>query len=752
MSDASRPPDATDLSSSPSSPGGETRRDKVDGAAAPRREDAVTDVAGRAAEPDAQDPHASADEDDRHEPQTTPAVNAPGVEPFSADSAADTSDMPRECPPDGTAEKNANGEAEPHTASEAARAPSFGQRGFSAAALAAPVFLVLVWLFQSIPGMVGRQTHGLSTLAEYIRTLTGNIAEVTATGDPGTGSLFSPVQPVYDLFLSGIAHSGLPDALASLSIVSGGLFTPMTGAESLAATGAALSTLLLLLATWGLALTAGYEKRGALAAACALFIILALAGLPSVAGESLLTAAVIAASATCLYSGWVRPFAPLRLGVGFALTALAALSGGIIGLALPLLASLLFLIWRGTFRRAGALDGALGFGLLLVLLLGRAAFLALWGSEDAVPNGKEELLLFIDSAFLQPLSLAWEAAGADWWRVFPTLLTLCLPFVLLLPFLSWEKIGGLFAAFVKNRKQCPGHGWIWALLASGLLLFCLLGMDAPAALPVVLAPLAILIGQAVLSLTPGRSRIFYLVLSLLLFAAGICLGIGGVYTLITGAVDPLFAPLYPVSDPDQAMQWEVLAEAVLCLIFALLLRKSASRGFPAGSLLALTLFAACIALPLAWRPAAPSADEISSEATATPAEEQLTAPETPAKETDSLPAAEPVQEKRVPQEPDQKDIQADPIQKEPMAVPLPDEAAPVLETPPAPAPAEADAEPKPAEEPAGQPRQTPGETPSSEDASLSAAPEAPMPADSAKPSPEPHADPALASSPEGAQP
>ena len=63
-------------------------------------------------------------------------------------------------------------------------------------------------------------------------------------------------------------------------------------------------------------------------------------------------------------------------------------------------------------------------------------------------------------------------------------------------------------------------------------------MDAPAALPVVLAPLAILIGQAVLSLTPGRSRIFYLVLSLLLFAAGICLGIGGVYTLITGAVDP----------------------------------------------------------------------------------------------------------------------------------------------------------------------------------------------------------------------
>lgn len=692
MSDASRPPDATDLVSSPISSAAERCRDEVDGAAAPRREDAGPDAAAHSAGPDApHHPHRSHNGDDKNEPQETPATDAP-----DAPSGADASDTPYACPPDRATEENAES-AEPHVASEAARAPSFGQYCFSAAALGAPLFLVLIWLFQSLPWLVGRQAHGLSTLAEYIRTLTGKLGGVTAADNAGTGGLFSPVQPIYDLFLNGIAHSGLPDALTSLSIASGVFFTPMTGADSLPVTGAALAALLLLLATWGLALAAGYGKRGALAAACALFVMLALAGLPSSAGESLLTAAIIMASMICLYSGWVRPFAPLRLGAGFALTALAALSGGIIGLALPLLTSLLFLLWRGNFRRAGALDGALGFGLLVVLLLGRAAFLALWGSEDAAPGGKAELLLFIDSAFVKPLSLAWDAGGADWWRVFPPLLTLCLPFALLLPFLNWGKAGNVFAAFVKNRGQCPGHGWIWALLASDLLLFCLLGMDAPAALPAVLAPLAILVGQAVLSLTPGRSRIFYLVLSLLLFAAGLYLGVGGAYTLITGAVDPWFAPLYPVSAPDPAVQWEVLAQAGLCLIFALLLRKSAGRGFPAGSLLTLTLFAACIALPLAWRP--PSAAEIPSGAAATP-EKAVNHEQTPAGEGEVLPGEEPIQKKPV----QEKSIQAVPLPDDMRSAPIPETLPAPL---PAPAPGETDAGSTPAEGPAAQSRQAP---------------------------------------------
>lgn len=728
MSDASRPPDSDALSSSPISPAAETGCDGIDGSAVPCRENAITDVSPGSAGPD--------DGGDKRTSQETPTADAPGAAPAGADSTADTSDVPRECPPDKPTEEHAADEAEPHAASEAARAPSFGQRCFKAAALGAPVFLVLIWLVQSLPGLVGKEAHGLSTLAEYIRTLTANLGGAVATGAPGTGSFFSPVQPIYDLFLNGIAHSGLPDALTSLSAVSGGLFVPMTGAESLASTGAALAALLLLLATWSLALAAGYGKRGALAAACALFIMLALADLPSFAGESLLTAAVIMASAICLYSGWVRPFAPLRLGAGFALTALAALSGGIIGLALPLLASLLFLIWRGNFRRAGALDGALGFGLLLVLLLGRAAFLALWSGEYAVPGGKEELLLFIDSAFLKPLSLAWETRGADWWRVFPTLLTLCLPFVLLLPFLNWGKVGGVFAAFVKNRREYPGHGWIWALLASDLLIFCLLGTDAPAALPAVLAPLAILIGQAVLSLTPGRSRMFYLVLSLLLFAVGICVGVGGAYTLITGAVDPLVTPLYPVSTPDRPMQWAVLAQAGLCLIFALLLRKSARRGFPAGSLLTLTLFAACIALPLTWRPAPPAKMPLPSEAAA-PAVEAAEHEQQPATEETIPPGEDPIQA-----EPSGSELTgAEPTRTEPVgaestgeepleAIPLPNdvETAPALNA--------GDAEPKPAEDPAAPPQQAPAQPSATE--ALSSNPDvSPMFPEDAHPTPAP---------------
>lgn len=609
--------------------------------------------------------------------------------------------------PDKTDDTDRTGRTEPHAVSETARASGFGHRCFNALAVGAPVFLALAWLLQSIPGLGGRQARGLYALAEYVRESLGNLGGVAATSDAGTGGFFSPVQPVYDFFLNALAQSGLMEALSSLSSASGGLFIPATGAEGLTATGAALATLLLLLATWGLALVAGYGKRNALAAACALFVMLALAGLPSSAGESLLTAALVTAAMICLYSGWARPFAPFRLGAGFALTALAALSGGITGLVLPLLVSLLFLAWRGSFRRAGALDGALGFGLLLVLLLGRAAFLALWGNEDAGMNGREELLLFIDSAFLRPLSLAWEAGGGEWWRVFPPLLTLCLPFVLLLPFLRWEKIGGVLAAFAKNRKNCPGHGWIWAFLAGALLVFCLLGMDAPTTLPTVLVPLAVLIGQAVLSLTPGRSRAFYLVLGLLLLAGGICLGVGGAYTLITGAVDPLFAPLYPVAAPDGAMQWGVLIQAGLCLIFALLLYRSAGRGFPDGSLLALTLFAACIALPLAWRPVVPVVAPAVSPSSPPAAESTL-----PSEEPTTPDAAEPFDRQETTPAETTLPERTEPVQTEPaQTVPVPEEAqtAPVVETAPAelpaPDPKEMNAESAPAGENASHLRQ-----------------------------------------------
>ncbi len=745
MSDASSSPDANSCSS-PLSPAADARRDNAD---------AAPEVSTHSARPD--DPARDhvpngMDEESRQEPNTPDARNAPDATnvqdadastvtaPYAQDAQETPSaPLPNKAGelPNETGEADKTAKAEPNAVSEAVRTPSFGQRCFSAFAAGAPVFLVLVWLIQSIPGLVARQTHGLYSLAEHVRESVGSLDGATTAGEAGTGGFFSSVQPVYDLFLNGLARSGLMEALSNLASASDGLFTLATGTGGLTATGAALATLLLLLATWVLALAAGYGKRGALAAACALFVMLALAGLPSSAGESLLTATIVTTAMICLYSGWIRPFAPFRLGAGFALTALAALSAGITGLVLPLLASLLFLAWRGSFRRAGALDGALGFGLLLVLLLGRAAFLALWGNEDGGMNGREELLLFIDSAFLRPLSLAWEARGGDWWRVFPPLLALCLPFVLLLPFLKWEKIGGVLAAFVKNRRDCPGHGWIWTFLASALLLFCLLGVDAPAVLPTVLVPLAVLIGQAVLSLTPGRSRAFYLALALLLLAGGIYLGVGGVYTLITGAVDPLFAPLYPVAAPDGAMQWGVLIQAGLCLIFALLLYRSAGRGFPGGSLLTLTLFAACIALPLAWRPTTPVVAPAVSPSVP-PAVEPIpsdmrTTPEPSAPRQEVVPAETAPAERTEP-------TQAAPVQTEPtQAIPVPEETQhdPVVGTAPSALPApdpKENAEPAPTEEAAPRQQQDIPQSLPADESAPSSEPQTRLPEEAPEPS------------------
>lgn len=570
-------------------------------------------------------------------------------------------------------------ESSPKPAQISAEQMRAGGGFFDFCSAIAPLFIIIFWLIHSVHGLLGHQVNGFYQLALKAQTELAGI--VGASSVDGNGGLLSPIQPLYHFIEQCLSQSGIAEILAKL--LPGWILPPQNFYPVLMSS---LSELFFLLTTWGLALTAGYQKRGAFAAVCVLMVVLSLAGLPPEAGTTLFSGSLILLSLTFLYKGWISSFAPLSLGIGFAFAAVATCSAGLAGLVLPLAISLIFLIWRGTFRRAGAMDGAIGFGIMLVLLCARWAWLALFQEQ----GGKEELLQMVNTAFLEPINAAVQSKLLDWWRIFPTLVVITLPFPLLIFFLPWSGLGRLFKGIVGNRKNCPGHGWIWIFLICGLALYCVLEISNPVAMLLLLAPLAILAGQGILAMFPASSKVFHLLMTLLVLVLGIVFAVGGGYPLATGANLPVLAPMYPVADPTQPFWYAMLIQAVLCLIFAFFLWRSAKSFFSGNGLLALTVFAACVALPLLLphmlQTVPATATPITIENQAVPAQTAPVVIEKPVPAESG--AVQPADKEQTPEKASQKDGQ---ITKETP------EKAPDQVTPPAP-----DQKPEPAQ-PQGEP-------------------------------------------------
>lgn len=298
------------------------------------------------------------------------------------------------------------------------------------------------------------------------------------------GIAYTSVMPLYLWFAKSLAlwgHLSVPEALW------------------LATTTSAIA---LLLATWLLARASGFSAASALAAGLLLCASLPLMSFGLLASADFGTALFSCLSLLCLYRGWTSASAPLWLASGFLLCALATLSGGLAGLALPLGTSLLFLLVRLDFRRALAWDGALAFGLLLIFLGGWLILLSLHdGGRDYLNSLLADFRLHMSAWTLQDhLSLAGFAA------------TTWLPWTGLVLFLPWERLPSGCMAFFANRKEKPGSVWYACMFLVALLLLVVWHRPAaPMALFVPLAPvLAIGTAHAVLQLGPKRCLWFWL--------------------------------------------------------------------------------------------------------------------------------------------------------------------------------------------------------------------------------------------------
>ena len=541
----------------------------------------------------------------------TETVTPPPAEPAPAKPSPVQEEKAAPAPKAAKVSRSPAPEAQPQTS-------SFASRCFNGLASVGPLVLILFWLIQSMPTFMGRELHALHNLGV-------GLFGVAASGLP------SPeLYPVYHWFLSALSLIPGIDSLSLAAYIPG--VQPTAGLEQISGypvqllpIASALSVLFLILLTWALARATGNDRRTAFASGLVLLTGFACMGLPRISGSDMLFTAILTLAGICLYRGWIKAFAPLWLFAGFALVALSALAGGLLGLVLPLLVSLVFLLWRGTFRRAGARDGALAFGLLLVLLLA-------WGTFIAFGDGGRELLkTLLENEYLAPVLEAWKLQGQDSWIIVALLAVLWLPWTLLLLFLPWGRIGTFFKGIVVNRKQRPGQGWLWCSAIVTLAVLALLGANMPVLLMPLLPPLAVLTAQGVLNLSARGSRGFFLLLAILLIALGLLFAAANVYPLFLGELP---APLSALQPTPLALV-AALVQTCGLLLLGIILWKVLNRSFAGGALLVLTFLVLVYTAPMAYYAAAGAPVAVATPVEPAPAQED------PA--TEKVPSETPVQ-------------------------------------------------------------------------------------------------------------
>ncbi|MBD5626816.1 MAG: hypothetical protein HDQ90_04900 [Desulfovibrio sp.] len=451
----------------------------------------------------------------------------------------------------------------------------------------------------------------------------------------------------------------------------------------------ALATALALIAVWGLARAAGFGAKASLAAGLLLLAAPLFAPLGHFTGPAALASALMVFSLVCFCRGWQTSHAWCSLPAGFALCGLAGLTGGPFFLAVPLIASFCFLVWRGGFRRAQALDAVLGF-LLLLLLVGAWLAAIMLGEDDGG---------YLAQLFGRAVQKPWPLP-AGWWLPGSVAAVGLVPWILAVFGVSWFRVLREAPRSLAASRRSGGAALLWTALVAGLLLTPCVPAGQAQMLAVALACLAApLLGKAILALPRLSGHLLYGCASLLLLAAGIVL-LGASFELTQGAL----AGLSPVSLDGQLLAalrgmpgMPVLGG--LCLLGAVIMARFVRGEHGGGGLVAASVISVLLAQP-ATLLIAPELAHVPACGLATlpaiqkAAQAQLAprrAPEEPP--VSAAPLPEPIEPAPVPPVP------AEPAPGEPVA-PAPEAAAPEAAPAPEAVAPEAQEAPEAAPEPA----------------------------------------------------
>ena len=483
--------------------------------------------------------------------------------------------------------------AEEHAADKPAPLPlSCAGRCFNALAALGPLAVILLVALLFVPGLqyrglIGNEALFPDMLAAFPGPAQGLFAYLNGVPDPN-------VQPLWLWFAHGcswiVAQAGFSEIPVTMLWAGIGL----------------LGLLIMMLIIWGIACRMAGGRREALAACTIFFATLPLFGLTRFILPETLFVAFTLLSLFFLWQGWMKPSAPCSLFLGFVCSALAVFAGGFAGLLLPLLSSLLFLIWRGTFRRAGALDGALCFGIGLLLILG---WLVCLGIEPSTSPALDAFLRLQKSQWSQGL---WQNPSN---LTLPVQLAIfALPWILIVIALPWERLYRLPIHLWKDRTEQPGMGWLWCSTISAFIPFVLSWPGSDIMVLPLSALASILAGRAVMRLTPLRSKLFF-------FLAGLCLLVLAVSifsTLLPADLQIIPAALRPFIPQALLSSLELPGIhyiGLISLLFAILLLFAVDKRFPGGALFLFVLLLIALAQPLNFvtQPTlAPTAGQVST--------------------------------------------------------------------------------------------------------------------------------------------
>lgn len=378
---------------------------------------------------------------------------------------------------------------------------------------------------------------------------------------------------------------------------------PGVGAPMVLFLAVALSHLLFIGSIWLLARGTGHDRREAFAAGLVALGCAYISGAACYPRMDLLFAAVVTLGMTCLYRGWIKSFAPFWLAAGFLLMGAATLIKSPLGIAFAVVTSVIFLFWRGTPGRLNGRDGLPGFVLMLLMLMAWAGALYLGGHQDYLRDMVGTQLagrVLEGGRHVQP-----------WWYYLAALPIMWLPWILVILFVNWfAALRGIPAAW-KTRKERGGSSWLWIWLVTGAAMLSLVQAKMSVyALPL-LAPLAVLTGRSVMRLTPGRSRCFFSLVSVLIALAGLALVALEAFPVVRPYIGSYLPAVPAMADPWlDALHGTMYMGGVLILLAVALLFFT-RLALPGGALL-VTAFGMIVMLLPYQAFVAPSMDKILS--------------------------------------------------------------------------------------------------------------------------------------------
>ncbi|MDR1359817.1 MAG: dolichyl-phosphate-mannose--protein mannosyltransferase [Deltaproteobacteria bacterium] len=527
-----------------------------------------------------------------HEEEEAPFASAPDLPEYAE--AGDTDRKPDKKKPAPVVAPASFFRARPLLTAEPDMPPSLGSKLFNILALSPLLVLTLLLAAQALPTLDPRPLW----YSDEIRHA-AVFQEVLNQGHwwllQLNGELYPDKPPLYFWFLRGLheAFLALPGEKPDLFL-----------------SAAALSGLFFLWATLFLGrFVARVDRRTQLASGLILLSSALVLGLLHYARMDFFFSALVLCSYAAFYHAWVRPQAAGSMILAFIFAALAVLTKGFLGLALPLAAGILFLCWRGSPLRLLRWDFLLG-------LMAALALLCAWAVPAALELGGYEAFarVYLEKQTLQRMINSFHHQG-PWYYYLAALPLICLPWTMLFPVLPWS---GLFSARTRaglaasRRPEGEGLAYLWCIVLSALFLLSAVSAKTAIYFLPALPALSLISGRAVLRLSAARAAFFRHSLALLFLILGLAFGIASL----------MLFDLLPVPPLEGLPGWRlplnvwffIIAGALALIAFLLWLFLRSSR--PEGVLLTVALCLAALSYPLATQVAPSFAEVLSPKAQA----------------------------------------------------------------------------------------------------------------------------------------